>query len=378
MSVTATARLLDAALEATIVGSFTSLGYRARRRLFSWDDDEIDLAGRTVLITGGTSGLGRAAARAMARRGATVLVTGRDPEKGRRAATELAAESGSDAVTFLRADLASLDQTRSLAEQVSSTCDHLDVLVHNAGALLADRRVTEDEMETTFQVQVVAPALLTHELLPLLRRSADARVIWVSSGGMYSEKLAADRVEMDTEHYDGTTAYARAKRAQVELLPRWAARLARDGVLVHAMHPGWADTPGVEASLPTFHRVVGPLLRTPEQGADTIVWLAGAPRRTVGTGRFWLDRRPRSTHKVPWTRAEDPEAEADRLWSLVAERADLDDFADSVAGDRGPDSPPRRSKGSTGGEFSEKQRSRRRETPPPARGDRAARGGTPG
>lgn len=321
-----TARLLDGALEATIVGSFTRLGYRARQRLFSWNDDEIDLDGRTALITGATSGLGLAAATEMARRGATVLITGRDTEKGRRVEADVVAASGNDAVTFLAADLASLEQTRVLAASVSAVCDRLDVLVHNAGALLAERQTTEDGMEATFAVQVVAPALLTHELLPLLRRSADARVVWVSSGGMYTQKLVADSVEMDAEHYDGTTAYARAKRAQVEMTPRWTERLVSDGISVHAMHPGWADTPGVETSLPTFHRVAGPLLRTPEEGADTIVWLAGAPRHLVGTGGFWLDRKIRSTHKVPWTRARDPEAEVDRLWDLVTERAGLDDL----------------------------------------------------
>ena len=97
---------------------------------------------------------------------------------------------------------------------------------------------------------------------------------------------------------------------------------------VQTMHPGWADTPGVEASLPTFRRVVGPLLRSPDQGADTIVWLAGAPRAVIGSGRFWLDRRARSTHKVPWTRTADPDGEVDRLWELVADRAGVDDLLD--------------------------------------------------
>jgi dehydrogenase/reductase SDR family protein 12 len=320
------ARAVDGVLEASVVGSFTSLGYRARRRLFSWDEAPVDLTGRSVLITGGTSGLGRAAAVEMARRGARVLLTGRDPDRGARVEQEIAAEARSDQVTFLAADMADLAQTRALAAQVAARLDHLDVLVHNAGALLADRRVTVDGLETTFQVHVVAPAVLTREVLPLLERSADGRVVWVSSGGMYSQKLSADAVEMGPDDHDGTAAYARAKRAQVEMAPRWAERLAAHGVTAHVMHPGWADTPGVEASLPTFRRVMGPLLRTPDQGADTIVWLAGVPRHTIGTGRFWLDRRPRSAHKVPWTKLDDPQAEVERVWNLVAERAGLDDL----------------------------------------------------
>jgi NAD(P)-dependent dehydrogenase (short-subunit alcohol dehydrogenase family) len=169
------ARAVDGVLEASIVGSFTSLGYQARRRLFAWDDADVDLTGRTALITGGTSGLGRAAASEMARRGATVLITGRDPDKGARAEEEIAAEAGGGQVTFLVADMADLAQTRALAGQVADRLDHLDVLVHNAGALLADRRVTDDGLETTFQVHVVAPAVLTRELVPLLEGSADGR-----------------------------------------------------------------------------------------------------------------------------------------------------------------------------------------------------------
>lgn len=320
------ARLADALLEATVVGSFSSLGYGARQRLFAWDDEQIDLNGRTVVITGGTSGLGRAAATSAARRGATVMITGRDGDKGRAAVAEIAAASGSDEVSFFVADMASLDQTRRLASEVADRVDHLDVLVHNAGALLGTHRVTEDGMETTFQVHVVAPALLTHELLPLLTASPDGRVIWVSSGGMYSQRPDAGRTEMGVDDYDGTAAYARAKRAQVAMASRWAERLAPFGVTAHVMHPGWADTPGVEDSLPGFHRVVGPILRTPAQGADTIVWLAGTDPAAIGTGRFWHDRRPRSAHKVPWTRADDPDTEVDRLWRLVAERAGLDDL----------------------------------------------------
>ena len=111
-------------------------------------------------------------------------------------------------------------------------------------------------------------------LVPALAAGAPSRVLWVSSGGMYSEPLSVDQLEMSASDYDGTTAYARAKRAQVTLAELWATRLAAKGISVHSMHPGWADTPGVARSLPRFRRVVGPLLRTPADGVDTLVWLA--------------------------------------------------------------------------------------------------------
>ena len=115
------------------------------------------------------------------------------------------------------------------------------------------------------------------------------------------------------------------KQAQVTLAQLWAVRLPPDEVVVHAMHPGWADTPGVVRSLPTFHRVVGPLLRTPAEGADTLVWLAasdGAP--LASTGGFWHDRRRRSPHRLRSTRRADTEAERDALWRWCCDRAGVE------------------------------------------------------
>jgi NAD(P)-dependent dehydrogenase (short-subunit alcohol dehydrogenase family) len=117
-------------------------------------------------------------------------------------------------------------------------------------------------------------------------------------------------------------AYARAKRAQVTLAELWAERLAPAGVAVHAMHPGWADTPGVERSLPTFRKVLGPLLRTAAEGADTLVWLAVDPAAVAGpSGRFWLDRRPRPVHRLAATRRADTPAERARLWAWAVEKS---------------------------------------------------------
>ena len=177
-------------------------------------------------------------------------------------------------------------------------------------------------IEQTAASQVVGPFLLTTLLLHALVAARPGRVLWVASGGMYSQPLAVDRLEMTPDDYDGTVAYARAKRAQVTLAELWAARLDLQEVVVHAMHPGWADTPGVRRSLPTFRRVLGPLLRSPEEGADTLVWLGasdGAP--LASTGGFWLDRRRRPTHKLPSTRRADTESERAALWRWCEERS---------------------------------------------------------
>jgi NAD(P)-dependent dehydrogenase (short-subunit alcohol dehydrogenase family) len=145
-------------------------------------------------------------------------------------------------------------------------------------------------------------------------------VIFVSSGGMYTRRLDLSDLGWEQRPYDGVLAYAQTKRMQVVLAEQWAQALAGSGVTVHAMHPGWAETAGVRGSLPRFHALTRRVLRTPEQGADTIVWLA-VRRPAPPTGGFWFDRRARSTHYLPWTR-EAP-ADRDRLWAMC-ERATAD------------------------------------------------------
>ena len=311
------ADLADRALEITVAGSFTRVGYRVRQRLDQWAPAPSDMSGRVVLITGATSGLGRTAALELASSGARIIAVGRNAARLKSVQDEIAARSSrSDSdVTTIRADLSSLAAAQRVVDEVRATTDRLDVLIHNAGALVHDYRRTDEGFEETYAAQVLAPQLLTAGLLPLLAATPGARVIVVSSGGMYTERLDPDTIEMTAADFDGVTAYARAKRGQVALVAQWARREADTGVVFHAMHPGWADTPGVAESLPMFRKVVGPLLRTPEQGADTIVWLASADEPLTSNGEFWLDRRRRSTVRFPWTKPA-PQA-GDQLWDQV-------------------------------------------------------------
>jgi NAD(P)-dependent dehydrogenase (short-subunit alcohol dehydrogenase family) len=181
--------------------------------------------------------------------------------------------------------------------------------------------------ELTVASQVVGPFLLTSLLLPLLQStaqgSAPTRVLTMSSGGMYASVLRVADLQMGDE-YKGSEQYARAKRAQVTLNEMWAQRTSGSEVVFQAMHPGWADTPGVRDSLPTFRKVVGPLLRSPQQGADTMVWLAADDGEPIAsTGKFWLDRHQRSIHKLPNTRSSDTPAKRQALWDWVAAAAGL-------------------------------------------------------
>jgi NAD(P)-dependent dehydrogenase (short-subunit alcohol dehydrogenase family) len=313
------ADLVDRALEATVVGSFTRIGFHARRRLYRWEPLEaFPLDGRTAVVTGATSGLGRVAAEALARLGATVIVVGRDAERTERARTEIAAVSGTPVEAEL-ADLSSLAETAALAERVRERHARVDVLVLNAGVLTHDYTLTAEGNELTFATHVLSQFLLTTQLRPLLEAAGSARVVTVSSGGAYTQPLDVAALQPTGIEFDGTRAYARCKRAQVTMAALWAHRLAGTGVRVNAMHPGWADTPGLRHALPGFARVVGPLLRTPEEGADSIVWLAAAPDAAVLNGCFVLDRRPRPAYRLAGTRRSDEPAEAERLWRLCEE-----------------------------------------------------------
>jgi NAD(P)-dependent dehydrogenase (short-subunit alcohol dehydrogenase family) len=313
------ARAVDAVLEASVVGSFSRIGYHARRRLDHWRDlESFDLHGRTAVVTGATSGLGRETARLLATLGAEVCVVGRDPARTERAAGELRRDTGG-AVEAAVADLSLLTDVRALADELAARHPRVDVLVHNAGALLHERTLTAEGNEVTVATHVLGPFLLTALLLPQLTAAAPGRVVLVASGGMYAERLDVAGLGMP-EGYDGVKVYARAKRAQVALAGEWTRRLGDRPVAVAAMHPGWADTPGIQASLPRFSRLAGPLLRTPREGVDTGVWLSAAPEAPALAGRFLLDRRPRAVHKVPWTRRPDEAVEAARLWRWCADR----------------------------------------------------------
>jgi NAD(P)-dependent dehydrogenase (short-subunit alcohol dehydrogenase family) len=313
-------QLADAALEATVVGSFSRIGFAARRALFDWDAEPVvDMSGRVALVTGATGGLGLAAATALAQRNADVWIVGRDPQRIEAARRAIAGVAPDSSVTTAVADLAVLDDVRNLADHVRRSAPRLDVLIHNAGALTHDLRYTADGLEVTAQVHVVAPFLLTTALLPLLQATPDARVITVSSGGMYTQRLDLDALAAPALPFNGVRAYANAKRAQVVLNELWSKHGAASGVVFHAMHPGWADTPGVRESLPRFHALMGPLLRTPSQGADTVVWLATDARPLETNGQFWLDRRPRSVAPLPGTRTSD--ADAQRCWNWCVDRA---------------------------------------------------------
>jgi dehydrogenase/reductase SDR family protein 12 len=316
---------VDRLLDRTVLGGYTNLGYALRRGRWAADPEPGSLRGRRALVTGAGSGLGEATALGLARLGATVHLLGRSTERVAPAVARLTATLGEEGVPALLhaeacdvSDLAAVRAfARDLDRRLSDEDDALDVLVHNAGTLPAERTTSAQGHELTLATHVLGPVLMTELLRPSLRRSAaGARVVLVSSGGMYSQPLPLQDPEYTEDGYRGAVAYARSKRVQVEVAPLLAEELAADGVAVHTMHPGWADTPGVASSLPLFRALTRPLLRSSEQGADTVVWLAAADPAPP-SGLFWHDRAPRPTSYTRRTRTTD--AERRRAWAWVRE-----------------------------------------------------------
>lgn len=310
--------VVDTALDRSVVLGFSSVGPAVRRRLSTWPADPAPgaLAGKVAAVTGATSGLGFATARGLLELGAEVRLLVRDVAKGDRVRDELLAEVPGGSVTVDRCDVGDLADVRRCATELADGLDRLDVLIHNAGAMPPRRTESPQGHELTMSLHVLGPVLMTDLLAPVL--SDDARVVFVTSGGMYGQVLRADDPEYLDGDYSPTTAYARSKRAQVELLPvlqeRWPT------LSVYTTHPGWADTPGVQESLPTFRKVMRPVLRDAEGGAETTVWLAAVQPAPAGGG-LWHDRGERPTHMLPKTRTR-PGATTE-MWSWVQDQAGL-------------------------------------------------------
>jgi NAD(P)-dependent dehydrogenase (short-subunit alcohol dehydrogenase family) len=306
-------KILDDALDALVVPGFSRIGYLVRAGQFDPLDHNA-LRGKTVVITGPTSGLGRAAAHQLAAMGADLILVGRSAEKLERTKSELVRDSETQKFQIVIADMGDLDAVRAASQKIIGLTSSLHALIHNAGALLKERSVTAQGFETTIATHVLGPHQMTTDLLPLLKSSA-GRVITVSSGGMYAASLPNvsldESPEMTPAYYDGTRQYAIAKRMQVTLNEMWAIREPQ--VFFSSMHPGWADTPGVQESLPAFRFLTKPLLRSAEQGADTICWLASRSAAD-DSGKFWCDRAIRSIHRLPRTRKSDTPEVREALW----------------------------------------------------------------
>jgi NAD(P)-dependent dehydrogenase (short-subunit alcohol dehydrogenase family) len=268
---------------------------------------------KVVLITGGTSGIGRAAATALAAMGAEVVVTGRSRERGELAVEEIRDTSGNARVSLMLADLAVQAEVRGLAEEFRERYDRLDVLVNNAGIIQSKRTETPDGIELTLAVNHLAPFLLTNLLLDLLKKSAPSRIITVSSEARRGAKIDFEDLQSE-RRYRHFKVYGMTKLANILFTYELAERLEGTGVVANSLHPGGVNTNfgNNNRSFGTLiFRAFKPFMRTPEQGADTVVYLAVSPEAGKMTGRYLTDR------KVVFS-IEDPHDEVvqKRLWEV--------------------------------------------------------------
>jgi NAD(P)-dependent dehydrogenase (short-subunit alcohol dehydrogenase family) len=271
--------------------------------------------GKVCVVTGASSGIGRETARSLAALGARVVMVARDRDRGERARSEISHSTGSRVLDLVLCDLASQAQVRRLAAELLETHDRIHVLVNNAGLTLAERRVTEDGIETTFAVNHLAPFLLTNLLLDRLRDSAPARVVTVASDAHQGGKIDFDDLSGE-RRFSGWVAYAQSKLANILFTSELARRLEGTGVTANCLHPGVVHTGfGREgpAVIRMYFKIAGRFLLTPERGADTIVYLASSAEVEGRSDGYYVKRK----RVEPSMAAKDRET-ARRLWEMSA------------------------------------------------------------
>ena len=300
------------------------------------------MTGKTVLVTGGTSGIGKATALGLAAMGAQVAITGRDPARAKDAASEIRAAGGGQVDVFV-ADLSAQAEVRRLAEEVLHRLPRIDVLVNNVGGYWNTRHVTADGLERTFALNHLAPFLLTNLLLDRLTQSAPARVVTVSSNAQALGRIDFDDLQGETS-YSGSRAYNQSKLANVlftyELARRLRPRLLVTSVVTaNALHPGVVSTSFGAEDPASVQRIflpfLRPLMKTPTQGAATSIRLASAPELEQVTGRYFADGKPKKSSKASYD-----EAVAARLWQVSADLVGLTTPHDAPRGQPPNEQPP--------------------------------------
>ena len=277
------------------------------------------MTGKTVLITGGTGGIGRAAAVGLASMGARVGITGRDRPRADAAAAAIARESGNPAIDVFVADMSSQAEVRRLADEVLAAYPRLDVLLNNVGGFWAHRHMTADGLEHTFALNHLAPFLLTNLLLERLKASAPARIVTVSSGAQSMGKIDFDDL-MGEQKYSGSGAYNQSKLANVMFTYELARRLEGTGVTATALHPGLTSTAfsAEDPSMGLLVKVLRPFMKSPARGAETPIYLASSAEVEGVSGQYFANRKAKKSHDSSYDAATTA-----RLWQVSADLVGL-------------------------------------------------------
>jgi retinol dehydrogenase 14 len=271
---------------------------------------------KTVLITGATNGIGKAAALEIAKQGANIIIVGRDKTKTESVANELGSASGNKNIEFLLADLSSQKDIHKLASDFKAKHSRLDVLVNNAGGFYGTRKTTVDGLEYTFAFNHLGYFLLTNLLLDMLKASSPSRIVNVSSAAQAPGKIFWDDLQF-SKNYGGMKAYYQSKLANVMFTYELAKRLANTGVTVNALHPGVVNS-GFGSGVGGFIGFAFGLIKrfqaiSPEDGADTVVYLATSPEVEGVTGKYFDKRKAKQTNPISY------DADANkRLWEESA------------------------------------------------------------
>jgi NAD(P)-dependent dehydrogenase (short-subunit alcohol dehydrogenase family) len=285
------------------------------------------LAGKTILVTGGTSGIGYIAARSLAGMGASVAIVGHHAARARDAAARIQRETGATNVQALVADLSSLEQVRALAEQVQQRYPRLDVLLNNAGGVFIGRQTTVDGYERTFTINHLAPFLLTNLLLDRLKADAPARIITVSSMAHQGQRIHLDDLNQERRGYSAWRAYGESKLANILFTYALARRLAGSGVTANTLHPGFVATNFARNNGPLwqfFMTLARPFAISPERGAQTSIYLASSPEVATVSGRYFVSCKPAHSSSA----STDVDAE-EGLWRLSEQMTGLATVAQS-------------------------------------------------
>lgn len=301
--------------------SYTAIGYHARKLFLGWQPLKGQFSGQTWLVTGGSEGIGGAAARAGLEGGATVICVARD--KGKLEAFAASVQGPGKGV-LEPTDMSLQKDVMALVDRLQGRGVRIDVVVNNVGVQKRDQFLTDEGVELSFATNILGHYLLLRELLARNLLDAQAAVIEVASGGMYNYAMVPADLNINTvdSGYLGSRAYGLAKRAQVMLMGYWRQAHAGSGRSFYSMHPGWVDTASVGRSMPRFRNTLKSVLRTHAQGADTIVWLAETRPPQHGAEAMWFDRKERPVHifaHTPLSKATgaDVVAELERILATV-------------------------------------------------------------
>ncbi|GBB86665.1 hypothetical protein RclHR1_13040001 [Rhizophagus clarus] len=311
---------------------YTRRGYESNSKNFNNEALNVDLTGKIAIVTGANSGLGKHVASELFRRGATVYMLCRDETRGEQARQDILSQIKTSFATenkvvddnllkLHKVDISDLKRVKEFVKQFDQEVGNCHILINNAGVMNNERNLTNYGVETNFAINTLGTFFLTKQMIPILQKSGPgSRVVIISSGGMYLNKLDTSDLQFERmKPFRGTLAYAQNKRQQVELTEYWAKANPESttGIKFLSMHPGWADTPGVNKSMESFYNRTKSYLRTTAQGADTILWAAFSKEvDDIPTGSFLFDRKVVSTH-LPLAKTKSTEDDVKKLVDIL-------------------------------------------------------------